>query len=118
MPLFADDLSEILTQTTELATKTKLNVDYIPGIITVISGEEMKALGVTNLAEANAFDMIVGMDTQSLSSRGTGADYGAYGNTIKWMINGKEFSSEVTTPTNWTIGRLAFPIPIDMVDRV
>ncbi len=116
--ILADELSDLLVQTTELATKTKLNIDYIPGIISVISGDEMKALGINNLAEPNAFDMIVGMDTQSLSLRGTGADYGAYGNTIKWMVNGKEFNSEVTTPTNWTIGRFALPIPIDMVDRV
>ena len=88
--LYADDnqdLNEILEEVTTVATKTKLNADYVPGTVTVISGEKLKSLGINNLAEQNAFDMIVGFDSSTLSLRGAGSIYGSQGNKIKWMIN-------------------------------
>lgn len=113
-----DDLDKVLEEATYIATKTKLNADYVPGTVTVISGEKLKSLGITNLAEQNAFDMIVGFDSSTLSLRGAGSIYGAQGNKIKWMINDKPISSEIWGIPKLGVGQIVFPIPTDAVDRI
>lgn len=113
-----DDLDKVLEEATYIATKTKLNADYVPGTVTVISGEKLKSLGITNLAEQNAFDMIVGFDSSTLSLRGAGSIYGAEGNKIKWMINDKPISSEIWGIPKLGVGQIVFPIPTDAVDRI
>jgi len=114
----SDDLNKMLEEATYIATKTKLNADYVPGTVTVISGEKLKSLGITNLAEQNAFDMIVGFDSSTLSLRGAGSIYGAQGNKIKWMINDKPISSEIWGIPKLGVGQIVFPIPTDAIDRI
>lgn len=107
-----------MEEATTIATKTKLNADYVPGTVTVISGEKLKSLGINNLAEQNAFDMIVGFDSSTLSLRGAGSIYGAQGNKIKWMINDKPISSELWGMPKLGVGQIIFPIPTDAIDRI
>lgn len=113
-----DDLDKMLEEATTIATKTKLNADYVPGTVSVISGEKLKSLGINNLAEQNAFDMIVGFDSSTLSLRGAGSIYGSQGNKIKWMINDKPISSELWGMPKLGVGQIVFPIPTDAVDRI
>ncbi len=113
-----DDLQNILDEATYIATKTKLNADYVPGTVNVISGEKLKSLGINNLAEQNAFDMIVGFDSSTLSLRGAGSIYGSQGNKIKWMINDKPISSEIWGMPKNGVGQIVFPIPTDAIDRI
>ena len=40
------ELIEIMDEETTLATKTKLNSDYVPGMVTVLQGSDLAALGV------------------------------------------------------------------------
>src|SRR5947209_8179722 len=47
-----DDLLSIVKQETDVATKTRMNSDYVPGIVTVLEGDELEALGVTTVGEA------------------------------------------------------------------
>jgi hypothetical protein len=35
----------IVAQETAVATKTRMNSDYVPGIVTVLQGDELEALG-------------------------------------------------------------------------
>jgi len=119
--LFAEnsnDLDKVLEEATYIATKTKLNADYVPGTVTVISGEKLKSLGINNLAEQNAFDMIVGFDSSTLSLRGAGSIYGSQGNKIKWMINDKPISAELWGIPKMGVGQIVFPIPTDAIDRI
>jgi iron complex outermembrane receptor protein len=125
--LFADTLNQvndlqemgkILGDATYIATKTKLNADYVPGTVTVISGEKLKSLGINNLAEQNAFDAIVGFDSSTLSLRGAGSIYGSQGNKIKWMINDKPISSELWGLPKLGVGQIVFPIPTDAIERI
>src|SRR3954451_25422180 len=46
------DLLTIVQQETDVATKTRLNSDYVPGIVTVLEGDELEALGVRTAGEA------------------------------------------------------------------
>ncbi|MCP5161666.1 MAG: TonB-dependent receptor [Hahellaceae bacterium] len=47
-------LLEILDQETEIATKTRLNSDYVPGMVTLLNGREMEALGKKTVWQALA----------------------------------------------------------------
>ncbi len=115
--LIAEDeaLFDALEEVTEIATKTKLNLDYVPGTVSVIYGKDLKAKGITNLNQLNAYDMVIGMESSALSLRGVGAMYGANGNKIKWLINGRVIESELSS---WGVGRLFIPIPIDYIEKI
>ncbi|HJQ36780.1 MAG TPA: TonB-dependent receptor [Thermoanaerobaculia bacterium] len=47
-----EDLLSVVQQETRLATKTRMNSDYVPGIVTVLDGHDLEALGVTTAGEA------------------------------------------------------------------
>ncbi len=46
------DLMNVLQQETAVATKTRLNSDYVPGIVTVLEGDRLEALGIRTVWEA------------------------------------------------------------------
>jgi outer membrane receptor for ferrienterochelin and colicins len=112
------ELAKLLDETTEIATKTRINADYVPGTVNVIRGEELKALGILNLNQPNALDMIVGMDSSVNALRGSGAVYGGQGIKIKWLINGRALSSQIWSGSTWGRGIIAFPVLVDQVDRI
>lgn len=45
-------LLAIVEKHTEIATKTKLNADFVPGMVTVLLGDDLEARGVRTLYEA------------------------------------------------------------------
>src|SRR5688572_6072838 len=46
------ELLQVLQEETEIATRTKLNADYVPGIVSVLHGEELEKLGMRTVWEA------------------------------------------------------------------
>lgn len=48
------DLLSVIDDVSALATRTRLNADFVPGILTVLHGEELVALGVQSVWEALA----------------------------------------------------------------
>ncbi len=46
------ELMEILEESTEIATKTRMNADYVPGIVSILHGDDLEALGVQTVWEA------------------------------------------------------------------
>lgn len=112
------ELSRILEEVTEIATKTRMNADFVPGTVSVITGKELKALGISNLAQSNAFDAIVGFDTLSMSMRGGGSVYGGQGNKIKWMINGNVVNSQLWGASIYGKNAIAFPMSVEQIDRI
>ncbi len=112
------ELSRILEEVTEIATKTRMNADFVPGTVSVITGKELKALGISNLAQSNAFDAIVGFDTLSMSMRGGGSVYGGQGNKIKWMINGNVVNSQLWGGSMYGKNAIAFPVSVEQIDRI
>jgi len=114
----ANELSKLLEETTEIATKTRINADYVPGTVNIIRGEELKALGILNLNQPNALDMIVGMDSSVNALRGSGAVYGGQGVKIKWLLNGRTINSQIWSGSIWGKGIISFPILVDQIDRI
>jgi|GEM_PF-242664 len=50
-----NELLAILEQETAVATKTKMNTDYVPGIVTVLQGTDLEAMGARTVWEALGF---------------------------------------------------------------
>ncbi|NWF67396.1 MAG: TonB-dependent receptor plug domain-containing protein, partial [Campylobacterales bacterium] len=113
-----DDLINSLNEITKIATKTKLNVDYVPGLVSVVYGKDLKRAGITNLTAQNAFDVILGMESVVSSIRGVGSWYGANGNKIKWMINDIAIETELRETDDWAKGHVFLPISVDNIDRI
>ncbi|WP_328986043.1 TonB-dependent receptor plug domain-containing protein [Thiorhodovibrio winogradskyi] len=107
------EILDVLADATEIATKSRLNADYVPGIVTILRREEMLALGVRTVAEA--LTLVPGVDvgrrakgTFSASIRGL--DHGT--TEIKVLID--------SVPQN--IGGAGsasfFELPITQVERI
>jgi len=110
-----EDLLKVLDQETEIATKTKLNIDFVPGMVSVLQGKELLARGVRTVYEALA--LIPGVELSMTNDgqyqvvvRGVGKTYSS--GKVKFLLNGVSFNSTLNAITN------AYVIPIDLVDRI
>ncbi|MBI5551585.1 MAG: TonB-dependent receptor [Desulfobacterales bacterium] len=110
------DLLSVLDKHTEIATKSKLNADYVPGMVTVLGREDMLVRGIRNVEEALA--LVPGMDVitgpsgdKSLSVRGLAADVG--GGSNQFMLNGVLFNMAFAGNNFAILG-----IPIEQVQRI
>ncbi|MCZ4303222.1 TonB-dependent receptor [Zoogloeaceae bacterium G21618-S1] len=96
-------LLEVLEQQTEIATKTKLNADYVPGMVTVLHGEEMLALGARTVWDALRLVPGIEPSTDSIGARqilvrGIGGSF-ASGN-MKILLNGRAMNSALSASAN------------------
>jgi iron complex outermembrane receptor protein len=111
-----EDLLSIVQQETEVATKTKMNSDYVPGIVTVLEGDDLEALGIVTAGEA--LGLVPGMfavrdrlANPSVISRGLDFPFNA-GN-ILILINSIPLSrpdAGITTS--------ALLIPVEQIERI
>lgn len=110
------DLLSLIENETELATKTGMNADFIPGMVTVLSGDELLVRGARTVWES--LSLVPGI-TQGLEmtgerqilSRGVGFGY-ASGN-IKIMLDGVSMNSTLLATANATLN-----LPIEQVERI
>jgi len=109
-------LLTILEKHTEIATRTKLNADYVPGMVTVLYGDELEARGVATVWEA--LGVVPGMSlyienngVRQVLARSIGDTFGS-GN-ISFLLN--------NITANSTLFGTPYPlldIPIFQVDRI
>lgn len=109
------DLLKVLEQETEIATKTKLNIDFVPGMVSVLQGKDLLARGVRTVYEALALipgvELSLANDGQfQVVVRGVGKTYSS--GKVKFLLNGASFNSSLNAITT------ALVIPIDLVDRI
>ncbi|WP_208599557.1 TonB-dependent receptor plug domain-containing protein [Desulfospira joergensenii] len=111
-----EDLLHILDKYTELATKSKLNADFVPGMVTVLNGDDLQARGVQFVWEA--LNLVPGIETSIISggsidivARGVGKT-GAGGH-IKYQVNGIAMNTAQLGQA-WMVPYL----PIAQVDRI
>lgn len=109
-------LIQFIDKYTEIATKTKLNVDFVPGMVTVLRGEDLKVRGIHNVWEAMSF--VPGMDI-SINNMGLrDVLVRGIGNTIssgnlKIQLNGISMNSAL-----WGKAYPALDIPVEQIDRI
>jgi len=109
------DLMRVLDEETQIATRTKLNIDFVPGMVTVLLGKDLLAKGVRTVYEA--LGLVPGIELSMTGDgqyqflvRGMGKTFAS--TKAKFLINGVDVNS--------TIGPFATvrAIPIEQVDRI
>jgi len=106
----------VINKHTVIATKTKMNADYVPGMVTVLHGKDLEARGVRTMMEA--LNLAPGLDlvmdntgTPGLVSRGIGTYY----------ISGTSMVILDGTPLNTILFGDATGvcnIPIEQIERI
>lgn len=113
---YRKELLAVLSEETELATKTRLNADYVPGILTVLHGNDLETRGVRNVREAlNSIPGVeVAIDQVGRSKvvvRGFG-DIFKSGN-VRILIDGV-----ATNNASYGTSNPALALPIEQVERL
>lgn len=114
-----EQLLELLAEQTELATKTRLNADFVPGIINILQGDVLARRGARTVWDALAFvpginPVIDQLGHRRLVVRGLGAvgDNWSSGN-VKVLLNG----ITVNTDDKGLADPVYF-LPIAQVERI
>jgi iron complex outermembrane receptor protein len=109
-------LLAVLQEETAVATKTRMNSDFVPGLVTVLHGDEMLALGAETVWDALA--LVPGLytvrdrsGTPSVIVRGT--DFPFNSGNVKVLVNGVALSRE-----NAGINGIVLQLPLQQVERI
>ncbi|GAB6040724.1 hypothetical protein JCM17961_13980 [Endothiovibrio diazotrophicus] len=110
------NLLNILEEQTEIATKTKLNADYVPGMVTVLHGDDLEARGVATVWEA--LGLVPGMELSMdrigerlVAVRGIGGSI--LSGNLKILLDDVAMNS--------AYGAMAVPVfdlPVEQVERI
>ena len=110
------ELLLVLEQQTEIATKTGLNKDYVPGLVTILESTDLEKRGLITVADA--LKLVPGLDvlrdeigSGQLLVRGIARTFSA--SNVKMMLNGVPLNSvgdSSATPL--------FEMPISQIDRI
>lgn len=110
------DLLTLLDRQTELATRTGLNADFIPGMATILSGDDLLLRGARTVWEA--LSLVAGVSQglevtgeRQVLSRGVGHGY-ASGN-VKILLDGVSMNSTLMATANPVLN-----LPIEQVERI
>lgn len=116
MQLQMPDLDDAFDMQTRIATRTKLNIDYAPGTVTVLYGEDVLAKGARTVWEA--LSLVPGFElshdetgTRQVLVRGVGRTYSS-GN-IKILLNDVSQNSELLGLANPVLN-----MPVEQVERI
>jgi len=108
--------AETTVVTTEIATKTKMDAELTPGMVTVLSGKDLKNRGIRNVYEA--MSLVPGLRTsidsigdKLISVRGIGGSL--LSGNLKLMLN-----NVVLNDTLSATGYVLHGIPVEQVDRI
>lgn len=114
-----DELNQfmnLLEQQTSLATDTRINADFVPGMLNVLSAEQMERRGFRTLWEALA--SLPGVQAtmnetgmRSITVRGIGNIFEP--SKVKLLLNGKALNASASATT----GTL-YETPIEQIERV
>jgi len=97
---------------TEIATKTRMDADLVPGMVTVLNGKDLENQGFRTVGEAMV--LVPGMDLiASMSGSATGIVRGiSAGAKVKMLLNGIATNSSMEGASG------LFDIPIAQVERI
>ncbi|MFV2054923.1 MAG: TonB-dependent receptor plug domain-containing protein [Thiohalomonadales bacterium] len=113
--LAMQELLDVLDEETEIATHTKMNIDFVPGIVSVLHGKDLRARGVRTVLDALTYVPGIEVTTDNVGQvfvivRGVGRV--RVSSKIKILLDGTAF--------NATLHAVALPLslPIELVDRI
>ena len=107
------DLLSVLGDVSALATKTRLNADYVPGILSVLNGNELLALGANTVWEALELVPGVQIDRNSNGGRLVAIRGFQHSNgNVKLLLNSAAMNNAFGGYSN------ILYIPIQQVERI
>lgn len=113
-----EDFEALLGDVSEIATKSSLNVDYMPSVVTVIDAEEFRDAGLRNLAEA--LEMLPGVQIQispmgytMTTVRGLKNPNAYLSDKIKIMVDGVAINNEVSGSSHFYMD-----FPLQLVEKI
>jgi iron complex outermembrane receptor protein len=96
--LYGEDIDNLLNDATNYSSKTNLNIDYQPSVLTVLYGQDLEHLGIQTLSEA--LDFVPGLQTNvgtssstKISVRGNAQSFNGVYEKIKFFINGVDINA-------------------------
>ncbi|MCK4389270.1 MAG: TonB-dependent receptor [Desulfobacterales bacterium] len=108
------ELLQILKEKTEIATKTRMNIDFVPGMVSVLHGKDLLARGIRTVYEALA--LIPGVDLSMFKQGIKVVRFRGIGQT-KLLLNGIALNANIGSGKA-EANNLLFNIPIEQVDRI
>lgn len=109
------DLLNVLEQETEIATKTKMNVDFVPGMVSVLHGNDLLKRGIRTVYEA--LSLVPGVETSASHDgqlqvivRDVGKTFSS--GKVKYLLNGVPYNTTLNGAAN------VLSIPINLVNRI
>lgn len=112
------DLGSLLDEVSEIATKTKLNIDYQPSVVSVLHAEKLKKIGIRDLHEA--LGLLPGIETSILHTgwkqvivRGTYNPDTFVFDKYKLYIDGVDVGSDLYSTSYYYLD-----FPVELIDRI
>ena len=112
------DFRSLLNEVTEIATKTKLNIDYQPSVVSILHAEKLKKIGVRNLHEA--IGTLPGVETSILHTgwkqvimRGNYNPDTFVFDKYKLYIDGVDIGSDLYSTSYYYLD-----FPIELIERI
>ncbi len=113
-----EDISALLDEVTAIATKTKLNIDYQPSVVSVLHADKLKKVGIRNLHEA--LGLLPGIETSILHIgwkqvivRGNYNPDTFVFDKYKLYIDGVDVGSDLYSTSYFYLD-----FPIELIDRI
>lgn len=112
------DIGSLLDEVSEIATKSKLNIDYQPSVVSVLHADRLKKIGIRNLHEA--LGILPGIETSILHTgwkqvivRGTYNPDTFVFDKYKLYIDGVDVGSDLYSTSYFYLD-----FPIELIDRI
>lgn len=113
-----DDFSSLLDEMTQIATKTKLNIDYQPSVVSVLRADKLKKIGINTLHEA--LGLLPGLETSILHVgwkqviiRGKYSPDTYVFDKYKLYIDGVDIGSDLYSTSYYYLD-----FPVELIDRI
>ena len=113
-----NDIKSLLDDFTEIATKTKLNIDYQPSVVSVLHADKLKKIGIKNLHEA--IGLLPGIETSILHTGWKQVIFrGAYNpdtfifDKYKLYIDGVDIGSDLYSTSYYYLD-----FPVELISRI
>lgn len=109
-------LMALLEEETELATQTRMNTDYVPGMMTVLYARDLAAQGFSNLADALSFVSGFYLPENNAGDyrtivRGVGATLSS--SNLKFLLDGMVVNRATDASADWLMR-----LPLEQIERV
>jgi hypothetical protein len=110
------ELLDLLAEETELASRTRQNADFVPGIVNVLHGEELAALGARTVLDGLA--LVPGIEVLrdaggNATLRVRGIDFFFNSGNAKVLIDGLDMGAETAA-----LNSAVLLLPIGQVERI